>query len=132
MSDNDFEYAAEFRAAQRFPTTDYHDEYAARKQRRERVSSALQDQKAERQAAQDRADAKLCRPLTSADIETYDRFHKVMNDSNAATSREIRRRHTRMRNMDEALEYSHEEYMEKLSDEAYKLNGFVKPKYKGE
>ena len=92
----------------------------------------MQDQKAERQAAQDRADAKLCRPLTSADIEVYDRFNRVMDDSNKATSRDLRRIDTRLKNINEALQYSHEEYMEKLSDEAYKLNGFVKPKYKGE
>jgi hypothetical protein len=126
-----YEYDEEFRAAQRFQTTDYHSEYAARKSRRERVSSALQDQKTEARAAQDRADAAYRRPLSDRDIQIYDQFNRVMGDSNAANSREIRRLDTRKRNMDEALKYSHEEYMEKLSDEAYKLNGFVSPKYKG-
>lgn len=110
--------------------TDYHAEYAARKARRERVSAALQDQKAERRAAQDRADAQYRRPLTTEDVRIYDQYTRVMDDNNKATSRDLRRIDTRMKNMNEALQYSHDEYMEKLSEEAYKLNGFVKLKYK--
>lgn len=130
--DDDVEYIEEFRAAQNFQPTDYHSEYAARKARRERVSYALQDHKAERRAAQDRADRALCRPLTDADVRIYDQYTRFVDDGNRATSRDLRRIDIRKRNMNEALQYSHDEYMTKLSDEAYKLNGFVKQNYKGE
>jgi hypothetical protein len=58
-----YEYDREFEEAQNFPTTDYHSEYTSRKSRRERVSAALQDRKAEARAAQEREYAKLRRPL---------------------------------------------------------------------
>ena len=125
MSEYRYEHEEALPDALRRPTTDYHAEYAARKARRERVSGHLQTQKSERQAAQDRADERLRRPLTSRDVQIYDQYTRFVDDGNKATSRHLRRADIRKRNMDEALQYSHAEYMERLSDEAYKLDGFV-------
>ena len=69
-----YEYDREFEAAQRFETTDRHSELARRKQRREAVADHVQEQRAERRAAQDRANAKLRRPFVSV--------HKVLNSLN--------------------------------------------------
>lgn len=130
--DTDFEYAREFREAQRSPTNDRHAELARRKQRREAAADRVQEQRAERRAAQDREDAKWCRPLTAADISVYDRFHKVMDDTNAETARGIRRHDRLDAKLDRLMREDYDEYMTNYADGHARLKGIRHGRYKGE
>lgn len=131
MSDDDVEYAAEFRAAQRFDTTSRHAELARRKARREAVADHVREQRAERQAAQERADRALRRPLTDADVRIHDQYTRFVDDANKATSREIRQRDLRMQRMDQVLKHDFDGYMQHLSDQQLEMQGFKRPRYKG-
>jgi hypothetical protein len=130
MSD-DFEYAKEFRTAQRFDTTDYHGECSRRKQRREAVADHVQEQRAERQAAQEREYAKWCRPLTSQDLDIYDRYQAHTADQNHQTSRELRDRERLLKKLDAFMERDHATYMERFADTHAALQGITPTKYKG-
>ena len=105
--------------------------YVRRKQRREPFQTPLQTQKAERQRRTRPRRRNIAGRSPPKMFEIYDQYNRVMDDNNKATSRDLRRIDTRIKNINEALQYSHDEYMEKLSDEAYKLNCFVKQKYEG-
>jgi hypothetical protein len=113
------------------PVTAYGLEVARRKSRREAVADELASQRTQRRIAEDRENAKWCRPLTSKDVADYDAYQAHTSAQNHQTSRELRDRDRLLEKLDALMKRDHETYMERFSDRRAQLQGIKQETYKG-
>lgn len=140
MSDEDCEYGAELRAAQRFPVTPYGQELYRRKARRDAIAEHFNEKRAD-QAAARRAqkaveDEELAnykpRELTAADIRVFDDFNRMDANRNRDIVRDIRTDERRKEQCEALMSRDLDLYYSSgIADKHAALLGITTTKYKG-